>query len=327
MVELGKRWAVKLVSKSDIERAAAAIEGVAARTPLIEAHWLSERLGSEVRLKCENLQRAGAFKIRGAYNAISQLTDEQRKRGVITYSSGNHGQAVALAGRIYGIKAVVVMPTTAPGVKVEGAKKLGAEVVLEGTTSTERYNRAIQLAEQHGYVVIPPFDDANVIAGQGTVAIEILEDLPDVKHILVPVGGGGQLAGVSAYIKQTRPDCKVIGVEPETADAMYQSRQAGEPVTIKKSASIADGLLPVRPGDMTYAHTAEFVDEIVRVSDDAIIGATRDVIMNAKLLVEFSGAATVAALLSKAYQPPSGPVVAILSGGNLDPAKLQELLK
>ena len=317
----------KLVTRADIERAAAAIKGVAARTPLIEAHWLSERLGYEVRLKCENVQRAGAFKIRGAYNAISQLTDEQRKRGVITYSSGNHGQAVALAGRIYGIKAVVVMPTTAPGVKVEGAKRLGAEVVLEGTTSTERYNRAIQLAEQHGYVVIPPFDDANVIAGQGTVALEILEDLPDVKHILVPVGGGGQLAGVAAYIKQTRPDCKVIGVEPETADAMYQSRQAGEPVTIQKSASVADGLLPVRPGDMTYAHTAEFVDEIVRVSDEAIIAATRDVIMNAKLLVEFSGAATVAALLSKAYQPATGPVVAILSGGNLDPNKLSELLR
>ena len=316
-----------LVTKQDIERAALAIKGVAARTPLIEAHWLSERLGFEVRLKCENVQRAGAFKIRGAYNAISQLSDTDRKRGVITYSSGNHGQAVALAARIYGIKAVVVMPTTAPGVKVEGAKKLGAEVVLEGTTSTERYTRAIQLAEQHGYMVIPPFDDANVIAGQGTVALEILEDLPNVSAVLVPVGGGGQLAGVAAYMKQTRPECKVIGVEPEVADAMYQSRKAGEPVTIKAQSTIADGLMPVRPGDLTYAHTAEFVDDLVRVSEDAIKSAAREVIINSKLIVEFSGAATVAALLDGAYKPTQGPVVAILSGGNMDPAKLADLIR
>lgn len=316
---------MKLVDRQDIERAAASIRGVAARTPLIEAHWLSERLGYEVRLKCENLQRAGAFKIRGAYTAISRLSDAERSRGVITYSSGNHGQAVALAARIYGIKAVVVMPTTAPAIKVSGAKQLGAEVIMEGTTSTERHARAMQLAKDHGYVVIPPFDDSAIIAGQGTVGLEILEDLPGVQAVLVPVGGGGLLSGVAAYIKQTRSECKVIGVEPEVADAMFQSRQAGEPVTIKAQRTIADGLMPVRPGDMTFAHTAQFVDEIVRVSDDAIISATRALIQNSKLVVEFSGAATVAALVSKAFQPKRGPVVAILSGGNLDPAKLTEL--
>jgi threonine dehydratase len=317
---------MKLVDRQDIERAATSIRGVAARTPLIEAHWLSERLGFEVRLKCENLQRAGAFKIRGAYTAISRLSDAERKRGVITYSSGNHGQAVALAARIFGIKAVVVMPTTAPPIKVTGAKKLGAEVVMEGTTSTERQTRALQLATDHGYVVIPPFDDAAIIAGQGTVGMEILEDLPDVRAILIPVGGGGLLSGVAAYIKQTKRECKLIGVEPEVADAMFQSRKAGEPVTIKAQPTIADGLMPVRPGDMTFAHTAEFVDEVVRVPDDAIISATRELIQNSKLIVEFSGAATVAALLSKAFEPEQGPVVAILSGGNLDPAKLTELL-
>jgi threonine dehydratase len=318
---------VTLVTRQDVERAAEAIKGVAARTPLIEAHWLSDKLGYEVRLKCENLQRAGAFKIRGAYNAISRLSDAERQRGVITYSSGNHGQAVALAAGLFGIKSVVVMPTTAPAVKVDGARRLGADVVLEGTTSTDRYEKAMELTRQHGYMVIPPFDHLDVIAGQGTVGLEILQDLPNTKAVLIPVGGGGQLAGVAAYVKQTKPDCVTVGVEPEVSDAMYRSRQAGEPVTIKAQASIADGLLPVRPGDITYAHAARFVDELVRVSEDAIIDATRAVIQNAKLLVEFSGAATVAALLSGAYRPNEGPVVAVLSGGNLDPAKLSALLQ
>src|SRR5688572_5348606 len=317
---------MNLVDKQDIERAATSIRGVAARTPLLEAHWLSDKLGYEVRLKCENLQRAGAFKIRGAYTAIARLPESERKRGVITFSSGNHGQAVALAARIFGIKAVVVMPTTAPPIKVSGAKKLGAEVVLEGTTSTERHARAMQLAEAHGYVVIPPFDDPDIIAGQGTVALEILQDLPETQAVLVPIGGGGLLSGVAAYIKQTRPNCQVIGVEPEVADAMYQSRKAGEPVTIKAQPTIADGLMPVRPGDLTYAHASQFVDEIVRVPDDAIINATRELIQNAKLIVEFSGAATVAALLARVWQPTQGPVVAILSGGNLDPSRMRELV-
>jgi threonine dehydratase len=316
---------VTLVTKQDIERAAASIKGVAARTPLVEARWLSDRLGYEVRLKCENLQPAGSFKVRGAYNAISCLSDEQRKRGVITYSSGNHGQAVALAASLFGIKAVVVMPTTAPGVKVAGAKRLGAEVVLEGTTSTERYNRAIALSNEHGYTVVPPFDHLDIIAGQGTIGREILEDLPGVKAVLMPVGGGGMVSGVSAYMKQAAPQVTTVGVEPETADAMYQSRQAGAPTTIKASKSIADGLLPVRPGDLTFEHAAAFVDHLVRVNDEAIVNAARDLVQNAKLIVEFSGAVTVAALISGAFKPADGPVVAVLSGGNLDPAKLTEL--
>jgi threonine dehydratase len=318
---------MRLVSREQIERAAAVIYGVAARTPLIEAHWLSDELGFEVRLKCENLQRAGSFKIRGAYNAVASLSDAERQRGVITYSSGNHGQAVALAAGIFGVTAVVVMPTTAPEIKVEGARRLGADVVLEGTTSTERYNRAIQLSEKKGYTVVPPFDHPDVIAGQGTVGLEILDDCPQTRAILVPVGGGGLLAGVSAYIKQATGQCEIIGVEPETADAMYQSRAAGTPVTIQARPTIADGLMPVRPGDHTYAHAAQFVDDLVRVSDDAIIEATRTLIQKAKLIVEFSGAATVAALRAGGFRPADGPVVAILSGGNLDPAKLTALLK
>jgi threonine dehydratase len=318
---------MRLVSKEQIESAAAVIRGVAARTPLIEAHWLSDELGFDVLLKCENLQRAGSFKIRGAYYAIASLNDDERQRGVITYSSGNHGQAVALAARIFGIKAVVVMPTTAPGIKVEGARQLGAEVVLEGTTSTERYNRAMQLSEAEGYTVVPPFDHPNIIAGQGTVGLEIIEACPDAQAILVPVGGGGMLSGVSAYVKQTSGQCQVIGVEPEIADAMYQSRQAGAPVTIEAKQTVADGLMPVRPGDLTFGHAEHFADDLVRVSEQAIIDATRALIQKGKLVVEFSGAATVAALRSRVFKPATGPVVAVLSGGNLDPAKLSQLIQ
>lgn len=315
-----------LVTRADIEKAATSLKGVSVRTPLIEAPWLSEQSGAIVRLKCENLQRAGAFKLRGAYTMIARLTDTERKRGVITFSSGNHGQGVALAARIFGIRAVVVMPVTAPAIKVEGARNLGADVVLEGTTSTERQKRALALAEEHGYVVIPPFDHPDIIAGQGTVALEILEDWPDVEVIFAPIGGGGLASGIAAYVKQVRAACRVIGVEPETADAMYQSIEAHHPVTIAPSSTIADGLMPVRPGDLTYEHVAEYMDEIIRVPDAAIRAATAALIRTGKMIVEFSGAATVAALLQEKERFRGAKVAAVLSGGNLDPSKLAELI-
>jgi threonine dehydratase len=300
---------------------------VAVRTPLLAVPWLSEQIGAEVRLKCENLQRAGAFKIRGAYTMLLRLPDAERKRGVITYSSGNHGQAVALAARMFGVKAVVVMPTTAPSIKVDGARRLGAEVILEGTTSTERHRRALALAGEHGYVVVPPFDHPDIIAGQGTLGLEILEDWPQVNAVLVPIGGGGMASGVAAYIKQTQPQCQVIGVEPERADAMYQSLRAHKPVTIEAQPTIADGLMPVRPGDLTYEHAAQYIDEVVRVSEDSIRDAARSLLLVGKLVIEFSGAATVAALLSRRYEATGKGVVAVLSGGNADPSKLAELLR
>ena len=315
-----------LVSKRDIERAATSLRGVAVRTPLLPAPWLSDEIRGEVRLKCENLQHAGAFKLRGAYTMLARLADADRRRGVITYSSGNHGQALALAARMFGVKAVVVMPTTAPAIKVDGARGLGAEVVMEGTTSTERMRKALALAEEHGYVVVPPFDHPDIIAGQGTVAIELLEDWPELDSVLVPIGGGGLASGIAAYIKQTRPECRVIGVEPERADAMYQSLQAHMPVTIEAKGTIADGLMPVRPGDLTYAHAAEFIDEIVRVSEDAIRNATASVLRRSKLVVEFSGAATVAALQQHAARFQGARAAAVLSGGNLDPARIAELV-
>jgi len=317
----------ELVRPADVDRAAAALADVVIRTPLLPAPWLSERLGGEVRLKCENLQRAGAFKIRGAYTAIARLSPEERARGVIAYSSGNHAQGVALAARLFGIEAVVVMPTTAPDIKRLGAERLGAEVVLEGTTSAERQVRAESIAAERGLTIIPAFDDLNIIAGQGTVGKEILEDWPDVDTVLVQIGGGGLISGTAAYLKQCRPECRVVGVEPEAADAMKRSIDAGQPVTIPFRGTIADGLMPVRPGDHNFEHVRAYVDDIVRVSDTAIAEATAEVVRASKLVVEFSGAATVAALLAGLVPTAGRRVTAVLSGGNLDPVRMLELMQ
>jgi threonine ammonia-lyase medium form len=326
MSELATAPLTGLVGAADIEAAARGLEGVIVRTPLLPADWLAERLGGDVRLKCENLQRAGAFKIRGAYTAVARLRPEERARGVIAYSSGNHAQGVALAARIFGIRAVVVMPTTAPAVKVDGAKRLGAEVVLEGTTSIHRQQRAEAIAAERGLTIIPAFDHPDIIAGQGTVGREILEDWPDVDTVIVQIGGGGLVSGVAAWLKQVRPGVRVIGVEPRTADAMKRSVEAGHPVTIEPARTIADGLMPVRPGDLTFAHAKHYVDDIVVVDDDAIIEATRLLLQRSRLVVEFSGAATVAALLSGLVEARGTRTAAVLSGGNLDPQRALELL-
>ncbi|HSJ24197.1 MAG TPA: threonine/serine dehydratase [Longimicrobiales bacterium] len=315
-----------LVSVADIETAHAGLNGVAVHTPLLQAPWLREHVGNCVRLKCENLQAAGAFKIRGAYTALMRLDPAVRARGVIAYSSGNHAQGVALAARLLGVRAVVVMPTTAPAVKLEGAKRYGAEVVLEGTTSIERQQRAEAIAEAEGLSIIPAFDHPDIIAGQGTVGLEILREWAEVEVIVAPVGGGGLISGIAAFVKQTRPGMRVIGVEPSTADAMRRSLDAGEPVTIEPSGTIADGLMPVRPGDLTFAHTRAFVDDVVRVDDDAIREAARHLMVSGKLMVEFSGAATVAALMAGAVDLRGARVAAVISGGNMEPGRAAELL-
>jgi threonine dehydratase len=315
-----------LVSPADIEGARHDLPGVVVRTPLLPAQWLADATGADVRLKCENLQAAGSFKIRGAYTAVARLDAAARRRGVIAYSSGNHAQGVALAARLFGVRAVVVMPTTAPAVKVEGARRLGAEVVLEGTTSLHRQQRAEAIAAEEGLSVIPAFDHPDIIAGQGTVGVEILQDWPDVELIVVPIGGGGLISGIAAWARQTRPDVRIIGVEPATADAMKRSLEAGSPVTIEPSRTVADGLMPVRPGDLTFAHARAFVDDVVRVDDEAIIEATRRLVWQSKLLVEFSGAAAVAALLAGAVDARGVRAAAVLSGGNLDPARAAAVL-
>jgi threonine dehydratase len=315
-----------LVSLAEIEAAAARIRPVARVTPLLEVPYPGG--SGRLFLKCENLQPMGAFKIRGAYNMVAQLSPEERRRGVITYSSGNHGQAVALAARELGAPAVIVMPTTAPKVKVDGARAYGAEVTFAGTTSLDRKARAEQIAAERNLVIVPPFDHPMIIAGQGTTGLEILEQCPDVATVLVEVGGGGLSSGVSAAIKQRAPHVRVVGVEPEGAPKMSRSLEAGRPVTLEHVGSIADGLLTVRPGELTFEHVRAFVDEVVTVPDEAMIRAIKWLYLNARLVVEPSGAVTTAALMLGlgGVDPSRGPVVAIVSGGNVEPAKFAEYI-
>jgi threonine dehydratase len=259
---------------------------------------------------------------------LARFGRDELVRGVITYSSGNHAQALACAARLLGVPAVVVMPTTAPLVKVSGTRAFGAEVVFAGTTSAERKSEAERIQHARGLVMVPPFDHPWIIEGQGTVGLEILEDCPDVHEVYVPVGGGGLLAGVAAAVKALRPGARVIGVEPAGAAKMSRSLAAGGPVTLESTASIADGLLPLRPGDLTFAHARALVDEVVTVDEDRLTEAVRHVAREARILVEPSGAASVAAVLQR-YGSAAGvsrPVVAILSGGNIALAQFAAIL-
>jgi threonine dehydratase len=304
----------------DIRAAARRVSVLARVTPLVD---VTAAAGRPLFLKCESLQPGGAFKIRGAYNMVAQLTDEQRRRGVVTFSSGNHGQAMALAARELGAPAVVVMPTTAPQIKIEGARGYGAEVIFAGTTTTERRERAEAEAQARGLTMVPPFDHEWIIAGQGTAGLEILDQRPDVATVLVPIGGGGLAAGVAAAIKLSRPEVRVIGVEPSGAAAMKASIEAGRPVTLDRTYSVADGLMAVRPGDLTFAHVRRFVDSIVTVEDEQIIDAVLWLFSEAQIVAEPSGATTVAAALA-GVAPMDGPTVAIVSGGNMSAETLEE---
>lgn len=316
-----------LVTLDDIRAAATRIRPAARVTPLIDVPWPAPDAGDRrLWLKCENLQPMGAFKIRGATNMLRQLAPEALARGVITYSSGNHGQAVALAAREAGVPAVIVMPTTAPPVKIEGAKAYGAEVQFAGTTSAHRKALAEQIAAERGLTMIPPFDDKMIIAGQGTVGLEILEQLPSVGTVYVEVGGGGLIAGVSAAIKQARPDVRIVGVEPEGAPKMSAALASGRPVTLEKVGTIADGLMAVRPGDLNFAHVREFVDEVVTVGDGAIECMVPWLFRHARLVAEPSGAVAATAV-ALGLGHPQGEVVAIVSGGNVDPALFARLIQ
>jgi threo-3-hydroxy-L-aspartate ammonia-lyase len=314
-----------LVGLTEIESAARRLVGIAVPTPLLPSDCVSEATGAHVRLKCENLQRAGSFKIRGAYNFVSQLSDDQVSEGIITYSSGNHAQAVALAGKLRGLRVVVVMPTTAPKVKRDGCERLGAEVFYEGTTSIERKARAEEIAEREGLVIVPPFDHRHIIAGQGTVGLEIARDWPDVDIVLVPIGGGGLASGVAAAVKRMISHAQVIGVEPEGAASMRLALDEGHPALLHEINTIADGLAPVIAGELTYEHARDLMDDVVTVSDDAIRDATDLLVSRQKLIVEFSGAATTAALLSGAVKAEGRRVAVVISGGNLDPSLLAGL--
>ncbi len=310
-----------LVSLSDIKQAAARICGVARVTPLLDLSLALPSSAADRRLfvKCENLQPAGAFKIRGAFNMLAQLGERERASGVITYSSGNHGQSLALAAHILGVRAVIVMPTTVPAVKVEGARRYGAEVLFEGTTTLHRKARAEAEAAERGLTMVPPFDHPWIIAGQGTTGLEICEQLPDVSTVYVQVGGGGLISGIAAAVKGINPGVRVIGVEPKGAPKMSTSLAAGRPVTLPSTSSVADGLLAVRPGEITFTHVQALVDEVVTIEDGATLDALRWLFRDAKVVVEPSGAITVAAALARAGSPKTGPTVAVLSGGNVEP--------
>lgn len=314
-----------LVSLSDIRAAAESLLPVAVRTPLLRAEWASEQLGMPVYLKPEMLQRGGAFKFRGAYAFLAGLTPDERGRGVVAPSSGNHAQAVALAARLFGVPATVVMPTTVTAAKRSGAERLGARVILAGTTTKDRMDRAVELVAAEGATLVPPFDDARIIAGQGTVGLEIVEDLPDAATVLVPVGGGGLSAGVATAVKLMRPQARVVGVEPRGAAKLTAARAAGAPVTLPETHSIADGLMSIRIGTVPFSHHQAYLDDVLTVDDGAIVRAMRVLLDRGKVVAEPSGAITMAALLEGRVSGP-GPAVAILSGGNIEWPGLQELL-
>jgi len=315
----------QLVTLRDLEAAARVLAPVAVRTPLLPADSLTELVGGPISIKPEMLQRGGAFKFRGAYNFLSRMDPDIRARGVIAPSSGNHAQAVALAAKLFGVPATVVMPTTVTPAKRGGAERLGARVVLAGTTTADRLARAEELVLADGSTLVPPYDHPIIIAGQGTVGLEIADDLPNVDAVLVPVGGGGFSAGVSSAIKLRLPNARIIGVEPTGAPKLSRARAAGKPVKLEHSGGLADGLLAVEIGHLTFAHHQRYLDDVVLVDDAALRRAMRLLLDRMKLVVEPSGAITVAALLEGKFTP-RGPTVAVLSGGNIEWDGLRELL-
>ena len=319
----------RLVSLEEIRAAAARIAGIAVKTPLIRAPFAG--VSGNIWLKAESLQPIGSFKLRGALNRILQLTPEEIKRGVITYSSGNHAQGVAYAARHVGAKAVIVMPSTAPAVKRAATQALGAEIVEVGGASSERLAKNNELVEKYGYITIPPYDDDAVIAGQATCGLEIVDELPEVDLVLSPVSGGGLLSGVSTAVRQLRPEAKVVGVEPELAADAAESFRTGKLVTWPAeltTRTIADGLRTQSLGVRNFAHVRAYVDRIITVTEDEIRAAMRAIVATARLVPEPSGAVTTAALLFHAHElPPFRNAVAIVSGGNVTPEMLADVLR
>ena len=306
----------EMLTLDRFEEASEIVKKVTQETKLVYSEYLSEQTGNKVYLKPENMQFTGAYKVRGAYYKISTLTEEERQRGLITASAGNHAQGVAYAAKRYGAKATIVMPTTTPLIKVNRTKSYGAEVVLYGDVYDEACAKAYELAEEHGYTFIHPFDDPAVATGQGTIAMEIFQELPLVEYILVPIGGGGLATGVSTLAKLLNPKIKVIGVEPAGANCMQESLKTGEVVTLPQVNTIADGTAVKTPGSKIFPYIQENLEDIITVHDDELIVAFLDMVENHKMIVENSGLLTVAAL--KHLSVKDKRVVSILSGGNMD---------
>ena len=294
-------------------------------TPVMTSQTLNQLVGAEVFLKCENFQRMGAFKFRGAFNAMSQLTDEQKRRGVITHSSGNHAQAVALVGRLLGIRTTVVMPDDAPAVKRTATEQYGATVIGYDTAETTREKISLDLVEEKGFTLVPPYDHINIVAGQGTAALELLEKTKDLGLLLVPCGGGGLLSGSAIAARGINPACRTVGIEPDLADDATRSFRTGKLHTVKNPPTIADGTRTPSLGKVTFPLVREFVADMQTVSESAIIEAVRFLFYRMKLVVEPSGALGVAALLSGVVKP-RGRTGVILSGGNIDSATMKRIL-
>jgi threonine dehydratase len=314
---------------ADFASARETVSRVARVTPMESSLFLSEVLGSPVYLKCESLQRTGSYKIRGAYNRLSRLSDEERARGVVAASAGNHAQGVALAARELGIKSTIFMPVGVALPKLQATRRYGAEVVLRGHTVDEPLRAAAQFAESTGAVLIPPFDHPDVVAGQGTLGLEILDQVPNLDTVVVPIGGGGLISGVASVLKQTFAaqgrTLRVVGVQAENAASYLPSLSAGEPMDITIQPTIADGIAVSRPGKLNFDIISTMVDEVVTVSDDDIARALLVLLERAKLVVEPAGAVSVAAILTGLVQN-SGTTVAILSGGNIDPLVMERVI-
>ena len=313
------------ISFDDIRAARERLRGVAHVTPVVTSRTLDAQAGRAVFLKCESLQRGGAFKFRGAYNTISQLVPAARERGVLAFSSGNHAQGVALAARLLGAPAVICMPDDAPAIKVAATRGYGAEVIFYNRLSDDREAFARRIAEQRGMTLVPPYDDARIMAGAGTAALELVEQAPALDAVLVPIGGGGLIAGSALAIHGASPRTRVFGVEPAGADDTLRSLRAGERIGIPPPTTVADGLRVARPGALTFPVVQRHVADIVIVSDQEILEAVRFALLRLKLVVEPSGAATLAALLAGRLPPDLRRVGALISGGNIDPPVLASL--
>jgi threonine dehydratase len=315
------------VTFSDVQSAAERLAGQAHRTPVVTSRTFDQVAGCQVFFKCENLQRAGAFKFRGAYNALSQLTPEQCQHGVVAFSSGNHAQGLALAAKVLGIPATVVMPSDAPQIKVEATRGYGADIVLYDRLTGDREAIAQQLASQRGLAVIPPFDHPHIIAGQGTAALELFQDVPDLDVLITPVGGGGLISGCATAAKTMRPAVRVIGVETEPANDAWQSLRTGRRVTIAPPDTIADGIRTTSLGVITFEIMRRLVDEIALVTDADVIEAMRFMLLRMKLLAEPTGAVPIAALMARKVDGIAGKRVGVIvSGGNADLAMLLRIL-
>lgn len=307
------------ITLADIQAARRALRDVIIQTPVLPDEQLSQERGARIFFKAENTQRSGSFKVRGAYNKISRLTDEERARGVVTHSAGNHAQGVALAAKLMGIPAVIVMPERAPLTKVSATRRLGAEVVLYGATFDDAAKRAAQIQQERGLTYVHAFNDKYVMAGQGTLGLELVEALPDLSRVIVPIGGGGLISGVAVAVKTLLPDAKVIGVQAAGCAPVLDSLEAGVPVTASAARTIADGIAVKRPGDLTLPVIKELVDEVVTVSDDEIARAIAYAVQHAHLVVEGAGAAGLAALLAgKVTTESDETVCVVLCGGNID---------